>query len=167
MTAIDESGRWAADRARYGRNAWLLQPSFWAVSVYRFGRWTRTCSRVVRFPAHGLYLVLYSVVRLLTGIDIPRTVEIGPGIMIHHFGTVIVHPQARIGAQFTMRHGVTIGAKVGSDVPVIGDDVEVGAFAQILGPIHVGDGSKVGAMTLVLHDVPAGATVVGVPGRVL
>nr|WP_228494562.1 hypothetical protein [Clavibacter sp. VKM Ac-2873] len=66
-----------------------------------------------------------------------------------------------------MRHGVTIGAKNGDDVPVIGDDVQVGAFAQILGPIHVGDGSTVGAMTLVLRDVPAGATVVGVPGRVL
>ncbi len=167
MSAPDERGRWTADRARYGRGAWLLQPSFWAVSVYRYGRWTRTCSRAVRLPAHVLHVGLYSVVRLVTGIDIPRSVEIGPGIMIHHFGTVIVHPQARIGARFTMRHGVTIGAKKGDDVPVICDDVQVGAFAQILGPIHVGDGSTIGAMTLVLRDVPAGATVVGVPGRVL
>jgi serine O-acetyltransferase len=167
VTRVDESGRWAADLARYGPNAWLMQPSFWAVSVYRYGRWTRTCSPFLRLPAHALYFVLYSLVRLMTGVDIPRSVEIGPGILIHHFGTVIVHPRARIGSRFTMRHGVTIGAKRGDDVPVIGDDVEVGAFAQILGAVHVGDGSTIGAMTLVLRDVPAGATVVGVPGRLL
>jgi serine O-acetyltransferase len=167
VSAVDERGYWAADRARYGRGAWFLQPSLWAVAVYRYGRWSRTCSRAVRLPAQALYFGLYSVVRLVTGIDIPRSVEIGPGIMIHHFGTVIVHPQARIGARFTMRHGVTIGAKKGNAVPVIGDDVQVGAFAQVIGPVHVGNGSSIGAMTLVLRDVPPGATVVGVPGRVL
>ncbi len=88
--------------------------------------------------------------------------------MIHHFGTLIVHPQATIGSNCTLRHGVTIGQRFDqADVPVLGNDVTVGAYGQILGAIHIGDGATIGAMSLVLEDVPEGATAVGNPARIL
>ena len=66
------------------------------------------------------------------------------------------------------RQGVTIGnRREDGPVPVIGDNVEFGAYAQVFGGVHVGDGSKIGAMSVVLHDVPAGATVVGAPAKVV
>lgn len=163
-----EQGFWLADRRRYGRHAWLVQPSYWAVMVYRFGRWTKFTSSPLRKPAHGLYFAAYSIVRLLTGIDIPRGAAIGPGLLIHHHGGVIINPGAVIGANCTMRQGVTIGTKYdGGGCPRLEDDVILGAYAQVLGPINVGAGVTIGAMTLVLADVPAGSTAVGIPAKVL
>lgn len=159
---------WTVDKARYGHHPWLLQPSFWAVGVYRFGRWTRTSPRPIRRIAHSAYFVAYSFIRLATGIDIPRSVAIGPGLLIHHFGSIIVHPQSRIGSGCTMRQGVTIGLREDDgSPPIIGDDVVIGAHAQILGNIRIGHGAKIGAMALVLTDVPPGATAVGVPARII
>lgn len=163
-----ESGNWAADLARYPRGSLLVQPALWAIGIYRFGRWTLDCEPLVRKPAHAAYFVLYSAVRLLTGIDIPRSVIIGPGLMIHHFGGIIVNPQVRMGPHCTLRHGVTLGNRTGDDdVPVLGQGVEVGAYAQILGRVKVGDGATVGALSLVLSDVPPNCTAVGSPARVI
>ena len=82
-------------------------------------------------------------------------------------GGVIVNPGVIVGARCVMRQGVTIGTKDESGVPHIGDDVLIGAYAQILGPINVGSGAKLGAMAVVLNDVPPGATVVGNPARIV
>ena len=104
----------------------------------------------------------------ITGISIPKTVEVGPGLRIYHFGNVFVHSDAKIGANCTLRQGVTIGNRHdGGPVPVLEDDVELGAYAQVLGGVRIGRGAKVGAMSVVLCDVPPGATAVGVPARVL
>lgn len=165
--SYEEAGHWRADRSVYGKRAWLLQPSYWAVGIYRFGRWTRTAPPGVRVVGHAAYFAAYSIIRLATGIDMPRGARVGPGLMIHHFGGIIVHPKAVIGARCVMRHGVTVGARDTSGPPTIGDDVTIGAYAQILGSIRVGDGARVGAMAVVLRDVPSGATVVGNPARVI
>jgi len=167
MRTASERGYFAADVARYGPHPFLLQPALSAVAVYRFGRFTLTAPRLLRAPLHALYFVAYSVVRLVTGIDIPRSVRIGPGLLIHHFGGIIMHPGARIGANCTLRHGVTIGARAGTGAPVIGDDVAIGAYAQILGDITVGDNARVGAMAVVLINVPAATRAVGNPARLL
>ncbi|NMM35751.1 MAG: serine acetyltransferase [Phycicoccus sp.] len=162
-----ESGFWRADLARYPRRAWLNQPALWAIAVYRFGRWTRIAPGGVRGLAHGLYFVLYSVVRLATGVDIPRSAQIGPGLMIHHFGGIIVSPLATIGSNCTMRHGVTIGSKIDDGpVPVLGDGVVLGAYSQVLGDVRLGNRAVVGAMAVVLADVPEGGVAVGVAARV-
>ncbi|MGG6380032.1 serine O-acetyltransferase [Paenarthrobacter sp. NEAU-H11] len=87
--------------------------------------------------------------------------------MIHHFGGIIIHPSSVIGAHCVLRHGVTIGARDKSGPPTLGDNVVVGAYAQLLGSIHIGDGARIGAMAVVLHDVPTGATVVGNPARII
>lgn len=163
-----ERSFWRSDRERYGKQAWLIQPSYWAVAAFRFGRWTLTAPALLRPGLHGVYFVAYSISRLLTGIDIPRSVEIGPGLMIHHFGGVIIHPQAKIGANCTMRHGLTIGVRRDGELPpTIGDNVVFGAYAQVLGQILVDDGAQIGAMSLVLSDVPAGGTAIGIPARVI
>lgn len=159
---------WRRDRARLDKNALLLQPGLWAVSVYRFGQWTKVAPRLVRPVVHGAYFAAYSCVRLLTGIDLPRAAKIGGGLVIHHFGTIIVNPQAVLGEDCTLRHGVTIGQKIpGGPSPVLGDRVELGAYAQLLGEIRVGDDARVGSMTVLLQDLPAGKTAVGNPARVL
>lgn len=72
-----------------------------------------------------------------------------------------------MGARCVLRHGVTLGARDESGPPRLGDDVVIGAYAQILGAISVGDGAKIGAMAVVLKDVPAGVTVVGNPARAI
>lgn len=161
-----ERGYWRADRSRYGRLAMLDQPALWAIAVYRFGRWTAH-ARFGKAALRGVYFFLYSVVRLMTGIDIPRSARIGPGLLIHHFGGIIIHPESQIGSRCVMRHGVTIGARDSSGPPVLGDGVVLGAYAQVLGSITVGDDAVIGAMTVVLEDVPRGGVVVGTAGRLL
>jgi serine O-acetyltransferase len=93
---------------------------------------------------------------------------IGGGLRIWHFGGIFVHPEAQIGRNCTLRQGVTIGNRVADGaVPVIGDDVEFGAYAQVLGAVRIGNGCRIGALSVVLCDVPDGATAVGVPARIV
>jgi len=94
--------------------------------------------------------------------------RIGPGLRIYHFGNIFIHSQVVIGRNCTLRQGVTIGNRVSDGpAPLIEDDVDFGAYAQVLGNVRIGSGAKIGAMTVVLCDVPAGATAVGVPARIL
>ena len=159
----------AADRAGYPPRPWLKEQSWWAIAVYRYGR------RVDRMPDGLLkkirlkwYWLKYRIVETLTGIMLPKEAQIGPGLRIYHFGNIIIHPDTKIGARCVLRHGVTIGNRVpDGPVPTVGDDVEFGAYAQVFGDIHIGDGAKIGAMSVVLCDVPAGATAVGVPARIV
>jgi serine O-acetyltransferase len=158
-----------ADLARYPARPWLQHQSIWAIAVYRFGRWN---DRTFRGPFHWIldraYWLIYRVVETLLGISFTKAAEIGPGLRIYHFGCIVIHNQVKIGANCTLRHGVTIGNRsYKGPVPTIGDNVEIGAFAHILGPIKIGDGAKIGAMSVVLQDVPPGATAVGNPARVI
>ena len=160
---------WQADLARYPRRPWLKEQSIWAIAVYRFGRrvdrrrpgWRR---RVLE----RVYWLLFRITETLTGISIPKSVRVGPGLKIWHFGNIFVHADSVIGARCTLRQGVTIGNREDDGpTPVLEDDVELGAYAQILGGITIGRGAKVGAMSVVLRDVPPGAVAVGVPARVV
>lgn len=159
----------AQDRARYPQSAWVREQSLWAIAVYRFGRWNDA-----RPPSWDrklydrIYWLLFRIVETVTGVSFNKGVEIGPGLRIHHFGNIFIHSGARLGSGCTLRQGVTIGQRVeGGGVPVIGNNVDCGAYAQILGGISVGDGARIGAMSVVLKDVPPGATAVGIPARIL
>jgi serine O-acetyltransferase len=161
---------WSADLRRYGvPRPFLKEQSIWSVWIYRFGR------RVDRRPAGPLkrlltfhYWAMYRVIETLTGISLPKEAVIGPGLRIWHFGSVIVHPGSVIGARCTLRHGVTIGNRVDDGpVPVIGDDVDFGAYAQALGGIRVGNRARIGAMSVVLQDVPDDSSVAGNPARII
>ena len=158
-----------ADRARYPASAWVREQSLWAIAVYRFGRWND--SRPAGFSkklCDRIYWLLFRVVETLTGVSFTKAAEIGPGLRIHHFGNIFLHSGVKIGSNCTLRQGVTIGNRhEGGGVPVLGDHVELGAYAQVLGEIRVGDGARIGALSVVLQDVPPGATAVGIPAKIL
>ncbi len=102
------------------------------------------------------------------GIDIPTSTVIGRDLMVHHGFGLVVHSRAVIGDNVTLRQGVTIGTRErGQRAPRLGDGVDVGSGAQILGDVEIGAGAIIGAGAVVLIDVPAGRTAVGVPARVL
>jgi serine O-acetyltransferase len=160
---------WEADLARYPRRPWLKEQSIWAIAVYRFGqRVDRRKSGLIRQVLEKLYWLAFRLTETATGISIPKSVSVGPGLKIWHFGNIFINPESVLGANCTLRQGVTIGNRVeGGPSPVLEDDVELGAYAQILGGVRLGRGSKVGAMSVVLVDVPEGATAVGIPARII
>ncbi len=160
---------WQADLARYPKRPWLKEQSIWAIAVYRFGRRNdRRKPGIVKKVLDRVYWLTYRVAETLTGISIPKSVQVGPGLRIFHFGNIFVHADSVIGANCTLRQGVTIGNRHDDgSVPVIEDDVDFGAYAQVLGGVRIGRGAKLGALSVVLRDVPAGATAVGIPARVV
>jgi len=161
---------WQKDLLRYPeKRPFLKEQSIWAIWVYRFGqRVDCRKSGLIKKLQTAVYWIMFRFIETLTSISIPKTASIGPGLRIWHFGGIFIHANAVVGAHCTLRQGVTIGNR-GDDqlVPVIGDNVDIGAYAQILGNIHIGDNCKVGAMSVVLQDVPDGATAVGNPARII
>lgn len=167
---MNDDADWAADLRRYGlRRPFLKEQSIWAVWVYRFGRRIDRCPESMRKRTLTvLYWFLFRLVETAVGISLPKAARIGPGLRIWHFGGLFIHEDAVIGANCTLRQGVTIGNRVdGGAAPVIGNDVEFGAYAQVLGGVRIGNGCRVGAMSVVLTDMPDGATAVGTPARII
>ena len=160
---------WQEDLKRYPRRPWLKEQSIYAIAVYRFGQhldqrphgfWKRILTPI--------YWLAFRVVETATGISLPKSAQVGPGLRIWHFGNIFVHPSAVLGANCTLRQGVTIGNRHEDGlVPCLGDYVELGAYAQILGHVRIGQGARVGAMSVVLQDVPDGAVAVGNPARII
>ena len=144
----------------------LCYPGFHALLYYRFGNWLwrRGWHLSGRFVSH--------VGRVLSGIEIHPGARIGKRLFIDHGMGVVIGETAEIGDDCTLYHGVTLGGTRPSRDqggqkrhPTIGNDVIVGSGAQVLGPIRVGDGARIGAASVVLKDVPDGATMVGNPAR--
>ena len=107
-------------------------------------------------------------VRALTGVEIHPAATIGPGLFIDHGSGVVIGETAEIGEDVTLYQGVTLGGTgfaTGKRHPTLEDNVTVGSGANLLGPIRVGHGAKVGANSVVIHDVPPNSTVVGNPGH--
>jgi serine O-acetyltransferase len=151
------------------RRPFLKEQSIWAIWVYRFGR--RLDLRpdgVLKRAMTSWYWFMFRLVETAVGISLPKSACIGPGLRIWHFGGIFVHGDVVMGANCTLRQGVTLGNRAErGPVPVIGNDVEFGAYAQILGAVRIGNGCRIGAMAVVLEDVPDGATAVGCPARVI
>jgi len=111
-----------------------------------------------------------SVARWLTGIEIHPAATLGCRFFIDHGMGVVIGETAEIGDDCTLYHGVTLGGTSwdkGKRHPTLGDNVVVGAGAKVLGPINLGSGARVGSNAVVVKDVPVGATVVGIPGRIV
>lgn len=160
----------AADFRRIGvRRPLLKEQSAWALWVYRFGRRVdRRSAGVWRSLGTMSYWLMFRAVETATGISLPKEAEIGAGLRIWHFGGIFIHPETRMGVGCTLRQGVTIGNRYeGGPAPRIGDDVDFGAYAQVIGGVRIGNRSRLGALSVVLTDVPDDATAVGVPARIL
>jgi serine O-acetyltransferase len=159
---------WRRDPALRGKALAFLEvplyASFWALLFYRVAH---------ALHATGLPVLprfLSQVARFLSGIEIHPGATIGPGLFIDHGMGVVIGETAIVGRDVLLFHGVTLGgvdARPGRRHPCLGDGVEVGAGAKVLGAIDIGDGARIGAQAVVLGDVPAGATAVGIPARVL
>jgi len=112
--------------------------------------------------------VLANLVRVTTGVEIHPAARIGRSLFIDHGAGVVVGETAEIGDDVTLYQGVTLGGtgfQRGKRHPTIGDDVVIGSGAKVLGPVNVGARSKIGANSVVIHDVPENSTVVGNPGH--
>ena len=110
-------------------------------------------------------LILTNLNLSLHGFDMPAHIEVGPRFFVPHpVGTVVT--AQRIGAGATLVSAITIGMRNGSDFPILGDDVYVGAGARILGEVTIGDRAQIGANAVVLKDVPADHVAIGVPARI-
>jgi len=145
--------------------ALLCYPGFHAVFCHRFIHILHAKLRIPLIPR-----LLSHIVRFLTGVEIHPGAKIGKGFFIDHGMGVVIGETAQIGDNVTLYHGVTLGGtswKKGKRHPTVEDDVVIGAGAKILGNITIGRGSRIGAGSVVLKDVPPGSTVVGVPGVVV
>ena len=98
------------------------------------------------------------------GCIIGRGAEFGPGFVLIHANGVVINGSVRAGKNLHVEHQVTIGAERRQS-PEIGDDVFIGAGAKIIGPVKIGDGARIGANAVVVHDVPPHTTVVGIPAK--
>jgi len=139
---------------------------FWALLVYRFGRWRyQVRPAPLRKLVSLLYRVLYKCVQIVTGIELPCEVPIGKNFVIEHSGGIVVSGFARFGDNCRLRNGVVIGLARVDDpcAPVIGNNVDIGAGAKLLGRITIGNNVCIGANAVVMKDVPDNSIAVGVP----
>ena len=147
----------------------ITRQGLWVMVVYRFGRWRYGFRRpIVRTPLSFVYKVLKLASQILTGIDLPCETVVGRRLTIEHFGGIIISGDTVIGDDVVIRDGVTIGLRRRGvrGAPVIGDRVDIGTGAKILGAIHIGNDVAIGANAVVLDDVPDGSIAVGVPARI-
>lgn len=161
---------------RFYRKDWS-KPGFRAIATYRFGVWTLGFPRRTfgeRFVGKVLdrtYLAVHRYVRNHHGIELSRKTRVGKELKLAHQGGIVIHQNAVIGDRCLIHQNVTIG-NAGRGVPrdqglVIGNDVELGVGAVVLGRVKVGDGARIGANVVVYIDVPPNATLVANSPRVL
>jgi len=141
--------------------------ALWAMAVYRFGRWGMEMrAGPFRWIVNKVYGTVTVFAPILTGVALDRATRVGRRFHIVHPGMVLIHPQAVFGDRCGVMHNVTVGMNTDGGVPTVGDDVFIGTGAVVLGAIHIGDGARIGANSLVLTDVPAGAMAIGVPAKI-
>lgn len=134
--------------------------------IYRYGRWRYTIGpRWLRMPFSLVYKILYKLVQIVTGISLPCEVKVGRNFIIDHFGGIVVNGYSEFGDDCRIRTGVVIGIKrVGETrAPRIGNNVDIGAGAKILGDITIGDNVLIGANAVVTKDVPCNSIVTNEP----
>lgn len=153
---------------------WTL-PGFRAMVVYRFGHWAlKRNSRIARRLLGLLHRIAFRYVRNVYGIEIRPTATIGRRFQIGHQGAIIIHSFATIGDDCRIRQGATLGiggleraVNFKETGPIVGNRVDIGAGAIIVGRVTIGDDVNIGPNAVVLVDVPANSTVLPPPARIL
>ncbi len=154
------------DRDPAARNAlevFFCYSGFHALTMHRVSHWL-WCHKLKSLARFNAMLA-----RFFTGVEIHPAAKIGRRFFIDHGMGVVIGETAEVGDDVTIYHGVTLGGvslKKEKRHPTIGNNVIIGAGAKVLGPFKVGDRVRIGANSVVLHEVPDDATVVGVPGRI-
>lgn len=148
----------------------LNRQGLWVMLVYRYGQWRyRVRPRVLRLPLSITYKFLKVLSQILTGIDLPCEAKVGRRFTIEHFGGIVISGDTQFGDDCVIRNGVTVGLKHTGirGAPTIGNRVDIGTGAKILGPITIGDDVAIGANAVVVKDVPSNSIAVGVPARII
>jgi serine O-acetyltransferase len=158
-----------ADFARFrscGYNGWGTE-GFWALFLYRVQRSVRAKRpRLLWAPLRIVVAIFKKLFTTITHMDIHSDAQVGPGLLIPHVGPLRIHGDTIMGADCAIHHVCTIGAGPRPGGARIGDHVLIGCHSSIIGPVTIGDGSVIAANSLVLADVPAGSTAIGVPARI-
>ncbi len=139
-------------------------PGFHAVLIHRIAH------RLWRSRMYFLGRLTSHIGRFLTGIEIHPGAKIGRAFFIDHGMGVVIGETAEVGDNVTLYHGVTLGGTTwekGKRHPTIGSNVVIGTGAKVLGPVHIGDNTRIGANSVVLNDIPPNSIVVGIPGKVV
>jgi serine O-acetyltransferase len=168
--------KFSADVARYkasgdrGKELWL-NPAVWAIGCYRLRNWVNVARPPwpVSIPLKLALYVANKFCEIFLVMCISPMATIGEGLYIGHVGGVHISQYVVIGKNCDISHRVTIGASAmgRQGVPTIGDNVYIGTGSTLIGKIKVGNGVRIAANTLIIDDVPDGATMMGVPGRIL
>ena len=155
---------WRTHNSQWSRHG------FWVLLIYRFGRWRYGIRwRFIRLPFSFLYKILKFFSEMLLGAELPCEAVIGKRFVIEHIGGIVVSGDAVFGDDCVMRNGVTVGLRNRGvrGAPCIGDRVDIGAGAKLLGPICIGDDVAIGANAVVISDVPSNSVAVGIPARII
>jgi serine O-acetyltransferase len=131
-----------------------------AMALYRLMQWSQ------RWRLVPLEMICNKLNTIFSQCIIGRGAEFGPGFVLIHSQGVVINGSVRGGSNIYVEHQVTIGAERNQS-PILGSDIFIGAGAKILGAISIGDGARIGANAVVVNDVPAHSTVVGIPARVV
>jgi serine O-acetyltransferase len=169
-------GMFAEDLKRYrakgyrSKDLWL-EPAVWAIASYRLSNWLyrEKPTLLIRIPLKVVSFVTRKFCVVVMEMDLDPKATIGGGLYVGHIGGIHINPGAVLGKDCDVTHRVTIGASAlgRSGIPIVGNGVYIGTGATLVGKIKIGDGAKIAANTLVMTNVPAGATVMGVPGRIV
>jgi serine acetyltransferase len=163
-TAAESWAAWRADVRANPRDPKAVVVLFW----FRACQWLAGDHAHPRMRSWPFIVAYRAITECLLGIELRPRTPAGPGLSIFHGTGLVVSGLARLGSDVQLRSGVVIGQKApGGGSPVIGDRVSIGANAVVLGEITVGDDVTIGANAVVIRDVPDGATVAGVPARVV
>ena len=148
----------------------LGSQGFWAVFWHRFGNWRMGVRpKMFRAPLTVIYRTMHKASEIFGGISIPYSIPLGRRVCIEHFGGIVISARG-IGDDVIIRQNTTLGLVATSrtrERPLIGNRVDIGVGAAILGAINIGDDVRIGANAVVLVDVPTGCVAVGVPARVI
>ncbi len=160
---------------KYGSNFFVIlffTQGFWATFQYRIAHFIHVNLRIqpFRFLFMGVMYIWRKVIEITTGISIPASAQIGSSFYIGHFGGIFLNSNAILGTNCNISQGVTIGVSGQDDkrgVPVLGNNIYIGANSVVVGKITIGDNVLIGACSLVTIDAPENSVLLGVPAKII
>lgn len=166
----DDISYWALVKEDLRTNEGVFAQGFWALFCHRFGNWRMGIgNKVLRAPLSILYKIWYKWTQVTCGIDLPYTVKVGRRVTLEHFGGMILIAR-EIGNDVTIRQNTTFGVRTKEELngkPMIGDHVDIGVGAVLIGHVTIGAHAVIGANAVVTKDVPPFGVAVGIPARVV